>query len=104
MWSINIIIHVIEKTKMKPVYVKSYTHINSNKEINDKDLTPKTGDIAKISKYKNIFEKGNISTWCEEGFVTKKDKNTLAWTYVISLLNGEEMVGTFSEKELRKTN
>ena len=104
MWSINITIHVIEKTKMKPVYVKSYTYINSNKEINDKDLTPKTGDIAKISKYKNIFEKGNISTWCEEVFVTKKDKNTLAWTHVISLLNGEEMVGTFSEKELRKTN
>ena len=34
----------------------------------------------------------------------KKLKNTLLWTYVISDLNGEEIVGTFYEKELQKTN
>ena len=37
--------------KMKPVDVKSNTYIDSNKEINDKDLKFKIGDIARISKY-----------------------------------------------------
>ena len=34
----------------------------------------------------------------------KKVKNTLPWTYVISDLKGEKIVGTFYEKELRKRN
>ena len=34
----------------------------------------------------------------------KKVKNTVPWTYVISDLYGEEIVGTFYEKELQKTN
>ena len=34
----------------------------------------------------------------------KKIKNTVLWTYVISDLNGEEIVGSFHEKELQKTN
>ena len=42
--------------KMKPVDVKSKTHINSSKEINDKDPEFKIGDIVKISKYKYILK------------------------------------------------
>ena len=37
-------------------------------------------------------------------FVVKKIKNTVPWTYVISDLNGQEIVGSFYEKELQKTN
>ena len=33
-----------------------------------------------------------------------KIKNTVPWTYLISELNGEEIVGSFYEKELLKTN
>ena len=40
----------------------------------------------------------------EEIFFVKKIKNTVPWTYVISYLNGEEIVGSFYEKELQKTN
>ena len=36
--------------------------------------------------------------------VIKKVKNIVPWTYVISDLNGEVIVGTFYEKELQKTN
>ena len=32
----------------------------------------------------------------------KKLKNTVPWTYVISDLNGEEIIGMFYEKELQK--
>ena len=34
----------------------------------------------------------------------KKFKNTAPWTYVISDLQGEEIIGTFYENELQKTN
>ena len=34
----------------------------------------------------------------------KEVKNTVPWTYVINDLNGEEIVGTFYEKELQETN
>ena len=44
--------------KMKPVDVKSSTYIDSSKQINDKNLKFKIGDIVRISKYKNIFVKG----------------------------------------------
>ena len=32
----------------------------------------------------------------------KKIRNTVPWTYVIDDLNGEEITGTFYEKELQK--
>ena len=53
---------------------------------------------------KNIFAKGYIPNWYEEVFVISKIKNTVPWTYVINDLNGEEIIGTFYEKELQKTN
>ena len=40
----------------------------------------------------------------EEVFVVSKIKSAILWTYVISDLNGEEIVGTCYEKELQKTN
>ena len=52
----------------------------------------------------NIFAKGYMPNWSEEVFVVSKIKNTVPWTYVINDLNGEEIIGTFYEKELQKTN
>ena len=90
--------------KVKRVDVKSNTYIDSSKEINDKDPKLKTSDIVRISKCKIIFAKGYSPNWSEEVFVIKKVKNTVPWTYVINDLNGEEIVGTFFEKELQTTN
>ena len=50
---------------------------------------------VKISKYKSIFAKGYTQNWSEEVFIITKIKNTFPWTYVISDLNGEPIVGTF---------
>ena len=36
--------------------------------------------------------------------MSKKIKDTVPWTYVINDLNGEEIIETFYEKELQKTN
>ena len=69
-----------------------------------KDLKFKVGDHARILNYKNIFAKGYTLNWSEEVFVIKKVKNTVPWTYVNNDLNGDEIIGTFYEKELQKTN
>ena len=34
----------------------------------------------------------------------KRIKNTVPWTNIIHDLNGEEIIGTFYEKQLQKTN
>ena len=60
-----------------------------------KNLKFRAGDNVRISKYKNIFAKGYTPNSSEEIFVIKKIKNTVPWTYVISDLNGEEIVGSF---------
>ena len=60
--------------------------------------------MVRISKYKNIFAKGYAPNWSEEIFAIKKVKNTVSWTYVINYLNNEEIIGSFYEKELQKTN
>ena len=93
--------------KIKPGDVKDNAYIDFGKEINDKDPKFKVGDHVRISKYKNIFPKGYTSNWLEEVFVIKEVTvtwlHTIPWTYVISDLNIEEVIGTFYEKELRKT-
>ena len=40
----------------------------------------------------------------EEVFVVSKTKNTVPWTYLINVLSGETITGSFYEKELQKTN
>ena len=64
----------------------------------------RTVRIVRISKYKNIFANCYTPNCSEEIFVIKKVKDTVTWTYVINDLNREEIVGTFYEKELQKTN
>ena len=90
--------------KMKPVDVKDNAYIAFNKEVNDKDSKFKVGYHIRISKYKSIFAKGYIPNWSEEVFVIEEVKNTFSWTYVTSDVNGEEIIGTFYEKELQKIN
>ena len=81
--------------KMKPIDVKSDSFTQYNEESNDKDPKFKIGDHGRISKYKNIFAKGYTPNWSEEVFAISKIKNTVLLTYVITHLNGEEIIGTF---------
>ena len=60
--------------KMKPADVKDNAYIDFSEEVNDKD-----------SKFKEV-------------------KNIVPWTYVISDLDDDEIIGTFYETELQKTN
>ena len=64
---------------------------------NDQDPKFKISDIARTSKYKNIFAKSYVPNWSEEVFVIKNVKNTKTWIYVISDLKGEEIVAMFDK-------
>ena len=87
--------------KMKSIDIKQNTYTQFSKEINDKSPKFKIGDNVKISKF-NVFGKGYIPNWSEEVFIIKEVKNTVPWAYAICGLNGDEIVGTFYEKNCRK--
>ena len=88
--------------KMKPLDVKSSTYIDFDKKNNKEDPKFKVGDHVAISKYKNIFAKGYVPNWFEESVVIIKVENTVPWTYVISDLKVEEIVGTLYGKKIAK--
>ena len=90
--------------KMKPVDIKDNTYIDFEKDINNEDPKFKIDNHVRISKYKKKFAKGYTPNWSEGNFVIKKVKNIVSWTCVINDINGEEIVRTFYEKELQKTN
>ena len=94
---------------MKPADVgddsfAEYNGIAFNEESNEKDPKFKVGDRVRISKFKNVLAKGYTPNWSEELFVVKEIKDIVPWTYITNDLNGEEIVGSFYEKELQKTN
>ena len=60
-----------------------------------------------LLEYQNIkifLQKDKLLIGLKKFLWLKKIKNTVSWTYVINDLKREEMVGTFYEKELQKTN
>ena len=79
--------------KMKPIDVKLNSYVEYNVDSNEKDPKFKVIDLVRISK-----------NWSDEFLVISKIKNTVAWTHVISDLNGEEIISIFYEKELQKRN
>ena len=89
--------------KMKPKDVK-----NDNKrvyidEYNKKSARFNVGDRVRISKFKNIFAKGYTPNWSREIFIVDKINDTVPYTYNLKDLNGEEMTGSFYDRELQKT-
>ena len=57
-----------------------------------------------MSKYKYILAKVYVSNRSKEDIMIKKIKNIVPWIYVISDLNGEEIVATFYGKKFQKTD
>ena len=102
----------IRTLKTKPVDFKDNRYIDSmelhlaelhSTELHsNKDPKFKVDDHARILNYKNIFAKAYTPNWSEEVFVIKKVKNTVPWTYVINDLNGDEVIGTFYEKNYKR--
>ena len=90
--------------KMKPIGVTDDSYVEYKEDFNKKGPIFKVNDHVRDSKYKNIFAKEYVPNWSEEVFIVNEIKNTVPWTYTISDLNGEKVIGTSYEKELQKTN
>ena len=95
--------------KMKPIDIKDTTKSSSlernNKRVyidehNEKDSRFKVGDRVRISKFKNIFAKGYTTSWSKEIFIVNKINDTVPYTCNIKDLNGEEIIGSFYDREL----
>ena len=66
-----------------------------------KILNVKLMILLEFQNKKKIFKRLQRN-WSEKVFVTKKVKNSAPWTYIISDLKGEEIVGTFYKKKNAK--
>ena len=88
--------------KKKPIDIMDDYYVESHENPNKKDPKFKVGDHVRISKYKNIFATGYTPNWSEEAFGISKINDTVPWTYVIRDLNGEEITGSFYEKDCKK--
>ena len=87
---------------MKPIDVTDDYYAKYNEELK-KNPKFNVGDHVRISKYKDIFAKGYTLNWTKEVFIVNKIKNTVPWTYNISDLNNEKILGSFYEKEFKNS-
>ena len=85
---------------MKPIDAKNNKRVYID-EHNEKDSRFKVGDRVRISKFKNIFAKGYTPNWSSEIFIVNKINDTVPYTYT-EILNDEEIIGSFYDKELQK--
>ena len=92
--------HTTIKMKRKDVGDNKRVYID---EHNEKDRRFKVGDRVRISKFKNIFAKGYTPNWSREIFIVHKINDTVPYTYNIKDLNGEEIIGSFYDRELQKS-
>ena len=89
-----------EKENEEKVFVNLYGDLIYWKPKNPKFAI---GDKVRISEYKRrVFDKGYTPNWTEEVFVVDKILPTKPVTYTIIDSMGEEIEGTFYEKELQK--
>ena len=89
--------------KMKPIDVKNNNKRVKIDEHNEKDSRFKVGDRVRISKFKNVFAKGDTPNWSTKIFIVHKINDTGPYTYNLKDLNDEEIIGSFYDRELQKT-
>ena len=89
--------------KMKPKDVKDDNNKVYIDEYNKKGARHNVGDRVRISKFKNIFARGYTPNWSREIFIINKINDTIPYTYNLKDLNGEEIIGSFYDRELQKT-
>lgn len=84
-----------EQQLLNTVYNYRHTITNTHK--------PKfqIGDPVRLSKYKNLFDKGYTPNWTTEIFKIRKIVYTVPITYLIESLSGEEILGTVYAEELQ---
>ena len=80
-----------------------YSTLTEKTEANSKCPQFKIDDRVRITKYKNIFNKGDTENWSREVFIIDSVLETKPWTYKIKDLNVEKITESFYEKELLRS-
>ena len=72
----------------------------------EKAAEPKirVGDHVRISKTKNVFEKGYLPSWTEEVFTVAKILDTNPPMVKLNDYHGDEIVGSFYMQEVQKVD
>jgi hypothetical protein len=99
-------------TGMSPVEAseeKNMSKVVRNKEIRYKSSFKRVnkfmvGVTVRISRIKQLFERGFHPNWTEEVFTVVEVKNTIPITYKLKDSSGELLDGSFYNEELQKTN
>ena len=96
--------------KMRPVDVTKENEADLLKMYNDREhdiprKSPKfdIDDRVRISAKKDVFSNKYNQNWTSEIFIITQVLNTRPVTYKIKDENGEDIIGSFYEKELQKT-
>ena len=94
---------------MKPINVNSKNEniilkqsFTKLKTIDPRGLKFKSGDSVRISKFRDLFEKGYTPNWSNEIFKIKKVQMTNPTTYILEDEEKKPILGGFYEKELQK--
>ena len=94
--------NVTEKNRDK-IFINLYGYKqNEDREPSLVDLKLKPGDFVRLSKNKNLFEKGSTNNWTKEIFIVDKIIFKDEPVYIIKDQNEEIIQGLFYEKELQK--
>ena len=85
----------------KPINA-NYSALTEKIEMNSKAPKFKVNDRVRITKYKNIFNKGCSENWSRKIFIIDSVLKTNLWTYKTKTkdINGEKIIGSFYEKKI----
>jgi hypothetical protein len=76
--------------------------LNEPDKTDDEVLKLEVGDTVRLSKAKNVFEKGYLPSWTEEVFTVSKVLNTKPPQVKVKDYHGEEIKGSFYKQEVQK--
>lgn len=90
----------VNKSNEQSLFDSAYNYDTHVKIIKTKF---KIGDRVRIPAFKKSFENKYSNNWSREIFIVNKINETNPVTYKLKDLNGEDIIGSFYEYELKKT-
>jgi transposase InsO family protein len=92
----------VNKDNEAKIFLQLYKYNKKEGDLTEIDLKFKIGDKVRISKSKSLFQKGYEQNWTFEFFFIEKIIPSHPPTYILKDIAGEELSGTFYDKELQK--